>query len=86
VFEINIFIPLPLTLLAYNVGKKEKKLFLKEFTQELALITKYREKTPYREVFLRKIYLHYKIKMTENTLYKKCKRTLYSWIEDTFMD
>jgi len=50
------------------------------------LITKYREKTPYKEVFFRKIYLHYKIKMTENSLYKKCKKFLYSFIENTFMD
>lgn len=86
VFEINIFIPLPLKMLAKNVKNSTKNIFLKDFTYALAQLTKQREKTKYKEVFFRKIFLHYKIKISQNRFYQKTKKKLYSWIENTFMD
>ncbi len=86
IFEINIFIPLPLTLLAENVWKQEKSDFLKQYTKNMALLTKHREKRPYKEVFFRKIFLHYKIKLSQNPMFRSIKKGLYSFIENKFMN
>jgi len=61
IFEINIFVPLPLFLLAENIRKPEKNVFLKRYLQELVCITKNRKKLSYEEVFLKKTYMHFKL-------------------------
>lgn len=66
IFEINIFIPLPLKLLANNISIEEKEDFLRYWTLTLSQLTKIRKKTPYIEIFLRQIILHYKIKFSKN--------------------
>lgn len=86
IFEINIFIPLPLKLLAENISKKEKISFLKAYTKNMVTLTKFRTKSEYKEVFFRKIFLHYKIKFAENKVFRSCKKKLYFWIEKTFMN
>lgn len=86
IYEINIFIPLPLILLADNISSWKKHNFLKAYTKNMTTLTKHREKSKYKEVFFRKIFLHYKIKLSQNKIYLKGKRRLYSWIEDNFMN
>lgn len=85
VFEINIFIPMPLKLLAYNVDQSQKDIFLHKWTQTLAGLTKQRPKHAYREVFLRKIWRHYKIKLLHNSVYMNLKKIIYSFIEKNFL-
>lgn|GEM_PF-6708494 len=86
IFEINIFVPLPLKLLAYNVDKSQKKAFLKKWTIILAKLTKNRPKQKYKEVFLRKAYLHYRIMLTHNKTYMKLKQVIYKYIEEKYMN
>ena len=76
VFEINIFLPMPLKLLAYNVDKSQKAVFLCKWAETLAYLTKHQPKKPYTEVFLRKIYLHYKIKILHSGMYLHFKKIL----------
>ncbi len=85
VFEINIFIPLPLKLLAYNVDDSQKSVFLHKWCTTLAELTKHRPKQPYTEVFLRKIFLHYKIKIIHHKAYINMKKTIYKFIEKHFL-
>lgn len=76
---------MPLKLLAYNVDQSQKEMFLKKWTQILAGLTKVRPPHPYREVFLRQIWLHYKIKLTHNRHYMNLKKIIYAFIEKNFL-
>ncbi len=86
IFEINIFVPMPLKLLAYNVDESQKSAFFKKWITTLAKLTKNRPKQKYREVFLRKTYMHYKIQLIHNKTYMKLKQVIYKYIEEKFMN
>lgn len=77
---------MPLKLLAYNVDESQKKAFLQKWTCILAQLTKQRPKQKYQEVFLRKTYLHYKLKIIHNKSYMKIKQVIYKYIEEKFMN
>ena len=77
---------MPLKLLAYNVDESQKTIFLKKWAHTLAHLTKLRPKQPYKEVFLRKIAWHYKIKLLHNPYYMQLKKVIYGWIEKNFLN
>ncbi|WP_250654770.1 hypothetical protein [Alkalimarinus coralli] len=65
IIEINLFLPMPLTLLASNVGTKEKWAFCIRSMWHLAKATKSIPQTqPHKAVFFKKLRLSRSLKLT----------------------
>jgi len=62
IFEINIFLPLPLNLLDNNISEKKKNIFLKKFVKALAIITREVSNKKPKQIFWNMIKKHYNIK------------------------
>ena len=85
IFEINIFLPMPLLLLAENINKNDKEIFLKKWSKNLVELSKNIPEKYNKPIFFRKMLIHYKIKINNNNYMKAFKRFIYKFVEDKFL-
>lgn len=62
VVEINLFLPMPLVLLAENVDPGRKRLLIKQLMENIAQLVSSIPKGDRKPVFLKKMLAHYKVK------------------------
>jgi len=67
IFEINIFLPLPLSLLDDNINKTCKNIFLKKFAKKLVNITMNIDNKKTKNIFWNMIVMHYKVKFNKKS-------------------
>lgn len=85
IFEINIFLPMMLSIFDSNLTKDEKTTSIKNYIKSLVKITKYSQEKYDKPIFFRKIWRHYTIKFKHNKYLMKIKKIIYSRIENKFM-
>ncbi len=62
IIEINIYLPLPISLCDPNMSDEDQEFFLEAFTEELATAASKLPKKKHKNIFWNKTLTHYKIK------------------------
>ncbi|WP_194842472.1 hypothetical protein [Endozoicomonas sp. OPT23] len=76
IFEINLFLPMPLALVSSNVTRLEKLAMVCRLTKQLAAVTRtLPEQRKVRSIFFRKLYGRNNVNQTSRTSYNKVETT-----------
>ena len=86
IFEINIFLPMMLSILDNNTDKNKKTKNLKKYIKSLIFILKNLPIKWDKSIFFRQMLKHYTLKINNNKIYITFKKIIYKIIEKFFLN